>query len=61
MRLGLGGAGVAWYRTLPALAGHYDVIALDLWGPRRYQGQALTLETGVQFIGGLLEAGASGE
>ena len=24
---GLGGAGVVWYRNLPALAEHYDVIA----------------------------------
>ena len=34
---GLGGAGVVWYRNLPALAGHYDMIAPDLWGPWRYQ------------------------
>ena len=26
---GLGGAGVVWYRNLPALAEHYDVIASD--------------------------------
>ena len=53
---GLGGAGVVWHRNMPALARWYDVIAPDLWGPGRYVGMALTIETGVAFVTGLLDA-----
>jgi pimeloyl-ACP methyl ester carboxylesterase len=53
---GLGGAGVVCYRTMPGLMGRYDVIAPDLWGPGRYAGEALSIETGVGFGQGLLDA-----
>jgi len=52
---GLGGAGVVWHRTMPALIGRYDVIAPDLWGLGRYEGEVLTIEMGVGFVAGLLD------
>jgi len=53
---GLGGAGLVWHRTMPALIGRYDVIAPDLWGLVRYEGEVLTIEMGVGFVAGLLDA-----
>ena len=54
---GLGGCAAVWSRNIPALGSQYEIFAPELWGAhRRFGGKRLTVETGVAFLVGFMDA-----
>jgi len=53
---GLGGSAAVWARNMAAIARRHDVVAPELWGQGRFAGEPPTVDAGVRFLTGFMDA-----